>query len=515
MKAAQVACLLSLACAVACAQPVVFLQDRLEVSACRGEFESVPVTVLALTDVAGLTVTVSDLRGRAGTMPASAVDVRVVKAWWQAGYEVWDLTHRRLVPELLLKDDALVRVDLDKQANYLRDQTGRYRLCSGATSDNLAGVLPRDAETLQPIDLRKGEQRTFWLTVRVPEQANAGPYRGAVAFSCAGRAKRLPLRVNVRAFDLAPSRLIYSLYYRAHLTSGPPVCNSDDKTGEQYAVEVADMRDHGVLYPANYQGLDGLERALGIRTALGLPAGRFYTLGCNPGSTPEDLGRIAAWMDVLRPWGYSEVYFYGEDEAMGEALRAQKAAWKATQEAGARTFVAGYAGTFEAMGGLLNCAVYFGRPTEQEAAKWHGVGSTVLSYANPQVGVEDPLVYRRNYGLALWRAGFDGAMDYAYQHAFHAVWNDFDDPDYRDHVFAYPTANGVVGTLQWEGFREGVDDVRYIATLQAEVALASPDLAAQGQRFLNRIDPGGDLDHIRSRVVEQIEKLRAARGGGR
>jgi len=209
------------------------------------------------------------------------------------------------------------------------------------------------------------------------------------------------------------------------------------------------------------------------------------------------------------------VYFYGEDEAMGEALRAQKAAWKATQEAGARTFVAGYAGTFEAMGGLLNCAVYFGRPTEQEAAKWHGVGSTVLSYANPQVGVEDPLVYRRNYGLALWRAGFDGAMDYAYQHAFHAVWNDFDDPDYRDHVFAYPTANGVVGTLQWEGFREGVDDVRYIATLQAEVALASPDLAAQGQRFLNRIDPGGDLDHIRSRVVEQIEKLRAARGGGR
>jgi hypothetical protein len=192
-------------------------------------------------------------------------------------------------------------------------------------------------------------------------------------------------------------------------------------------------------------------------------------------------------------------------------LLAQKARWEATQAIGARTFVAGYAGTFEAMGGLLNCAVYFGRPTQEEAVKWHGVGSIVLSYANPQVGVEDPLVYRRNYGLALWRSGFDGCMDYAYQHAFTNIWDDFDDPDYRDHVFAYPTVDGVIDTVQWEGFREGVDDMRYIATLENLIPQVPADLGAQAQRFLNRIDAGGDLDHIRSRVAEWIVKLRAWR----
>ena len=36
---------------------------------------------------------------------------------------------------------------------------------------------------------------------------------------------------------------------------------------------------------------------------------------------------------------------------------------------------------------------------------------------------------------------------------------------YRDHVFAYPTSNGVIDTIQWEGWREGVDDTRYVATL--------------------------------------------------
>jgi len=494
MKAAQVACLLSLACAVACAQPVVFLQDRLEVSACRGEFEPAQVTVIAVDDVGNLRCRASELRGEGGVIPAFAVDVRVVKSWWQAGYEVWDLTHKRLVPELLLKDDALVSVDLDKQTNTLRD------------------ALPKDAAKLQPVQMRAGEKRTFWLTVRVPQDAAAGPYAGRVAFSCVGGAFALPLTVNVREFDLAAPKLLYSLYYRAHLTDAAPVCNSDDKTEAQYRVEIANMRDHGVTYPANYQGFDGLERALQIRKEEGLPVGKFFTLGCNPGSTPEALADIRKWMDALRPWGYSEVYFYGEDEATGEQLLAQKARWATTQAVGARTFVAGYAGTFEAMGGLLNCAVYFGRPTQEEAAKWHGVGSTVLSYANPQVGVEDPLVYRRNYGLALWRSGFDGCMDYAYQHAFHDIWNDFDDPDYRDHVFAYPTVNGVIDTVQWDGFREGVDDVRYVTTLEAEVALAKPDLAASAQRFLNRIDPGGDLDHIRSRVCEWIVKLRAARG---
>ncbi len=189
-----------------------------------------------------------------------------------------------------------------------------------------------------------------------------------------------------------------------------------------------------------------------------------------------------------------------------------RAAWKAVQEAGGKTFVACYTKTFEAMGGRLNCAVLAGKPDPEEARKWHSVGSHAFCYAYPQVGNEEPETYRRHFGVELWKAGFDGAMDYAYQHGFGHVWNDFDDPTYRDHVFAYPTVDGVVDTIQWEGFREGVDDVRYLTTLadqiqKAESVPAKQQIAREAKQWLAGIDVGADLDDVRAKIVEWILRL--------
>jgi hypothetical protein len=126
------------------------------------------------------------------------------------------------------------------------------------------------------------------------------------------------------------------------------------------------------------------------------------------------------------------------------------------------------------------------------------------------VGVEDPVIYRRNFGLVLWRSGYDGAMDYAYQHAFHSIWNDFDDTDYRDHVFAYPTVDGVVGTVQWEGFREAVDDVRYVTTLERAIAgAANRTRSRQAQAWLETVDVAqGNMDETRAIIAEWITQLR-------
>ena len=77
-----------------------------------------------------------------------------------------------------------------------------------------------------------------------------------------------------------------------------------------------------------------------------------------------------------------------------------------------------------------------------------------MCYANPQGGVESPETYRRNFGILLWKSGYDGAMNYAYQHAFSHIWNDFDHPGCRDHNFTYPVRNGIVSTKQWEGVQD-------------------------------------------------------------
>jgi hypothetical protein len=499
---------------------------ELACSGCRGEYQPIAAAVYALEDVKGLTVSVSDLKGPAGTIPADAVDVRVVKCWYQAGREIWDTRHTVYVPELLLKDDDLVRVDTQKKANYLRstaaDGTRTYLLCSGPTSENLQDVRPLDAATLQPIDIPRRSLREFWLTVHIPDSAPPGSYAGMVRFRT-GRAWRdLPLRVVVHPFDLAQPRLIYSIYYRGILSrDGKPTITSELKSAEQYRAEMANLKAHGVLYPTNYLGWDAtrLPRMLQIRKEVGLPGGPFYNLGGSAGATtdPQRLQAIQRevrrWIEFCRPYGYDPVYFYGIDEATGEQLRSQQAAWKAVQSAGGKTFVACYAKTFEAMGSRLNCAVLAGRPNPEEARKWHRVGSQAFCYAYPQVGNEEPETYRRHYGLELWKAGFDGAMDYAYQHGFGHVWNDFDSPRYRDHVFAYPTLNGVVDTIEWEGFREGVDDVRYVTTLlqcveQGKANPAKRQTALAAEKWLATMDVDGDLDGLRAKIVEWILQLK-------
>ena len=111
----------------------------------------------------------------------------------------------------------------------------------------------------------------------------------------------------------------------------------------------------------------------------------------------------------------------------------------------------------------LDLAVVLGeRFTPGEFARAKAKGMKLLSYGHPQGGCVTPETYRRNYGLLLWQWGFDGAMTHAYQCGYGFIWNDFDGL-YRDENMTYPTADGVIDTLQWEGYREGVNDLRYLA----------------------------------------------------
>ncbi len=92
-------------------------------------------------------------------------------------------------------------------------------------------------------------------------------------------------------------------------------------------------------------------------------------------------------------------------------------------------------------------------------------------------------------------------MNFAYQYRYgDSIWNDYDSPSYRDHVFAYPTTNGVIDTIQWEGFREGVDDTRYAASLiKKEGSTTSARiLVSEG---LSRNE---NMTTLRKRVVDRI-----------
>ncbi|MFA6816800.1 MAG: hypothetical protein WCS73_10965, partial [Lentisphaeria bacterium] len=165
---------------------------------------------------------------------------------------------------------------------------------------------------------------------------------------------------------------------------------------------------------------------------------------------------------------------------------------------------------------ILDPGTRSGVRLRSESAKWHEKNHRIWSYGNAQGGVENPEVYRRNYGLLLYLNNYDGFATYCYYEAFGNPWDDFDFPYFRDHNLVYPTADGVVDTIAWEGYREAVDDIRYATTLREAAATAHKSgnpakisIAVAAEEWLQNIDAEyANLDVVRSMMIQWILKLR-------
>ena len=512
----------------------------IDIVACRGEYEPASFAVRPLArDITGLLIERTDLVGSSGTLPRDVIDIRIVKAWFQGGggWETIEQTRlgngSTLVPELLLKDDRLVKVDHEAKANHIRlefSDSAKYVSANklGSEKDRLivpADAFPvRDASQLQPVDIPRNEAKQFWITLHVPATAISGDYKGKLFLRENGAIiGSIDLHVTVLPFDLAEPSLTYSIYYRGQLSDKPTI-SSELKNRTQFEAELRNMIAHGVTNPTVYQRLDReqLNDVLEIRERVGMIPDILLYLGTgtgNPTTTKglgELRGRIQYLLNIPAVSRFREIYVYGIDEAKEEKLVSQRQAWNVVHALGGKVFVAGYRGTFERVGSMLDLLVFPGRPNRDEMLKFHAVGSKVFSYANPQAGPENPHVFRMNYGIDLWRNGYDGAMTYAYQDSMGFIWNDYDHSRWRDHVFAYPTVDGVIDTLAWEGFREGVDDVRYITTLEKLLAnLKSSRLEGKYGMILevdNFLDElrgykGDDLEGMRRRIVSYIIRL--------
>ena len=454
---------------------------KISIRACRGEFEPASFIVRAREKLKSVNITKSNLVSKNGdVIPNDALDISLVKCWYQAGDgTVYNQSKKCLQPELLLKDDRLVKVDYLNQKNYLKvtlQGVEKYIDISSPDSMFPDDAVLKDAKTLQPFDMTANFNKQVWITLHVPESATPGEYRGNITVDADGKTSTVvELVVEVLPFSLEEPLLEVSIYYRGKLFDKPKQgVNSEWKTEEQYLAELVDMRDHGVINPTIYQPLNNslVNKALDFRKRAGLKNDNLYVLGTTTRNPTDDKGlsalkeRVERWINLARPFGYKDIFIYGIDEARDEKLVSQKKAWEAVHSAGGKVFVACYLGAADTIGDLLDRPILNGKFKETEVNKWHSFNKKVHIYGNPQVGVEDPGIYRKNYGFALFCAGYDGIMDYAYQHSFGHIWNDFDHDRYRDHVFAYPTSDGVIDTTQWEGFREGVDDLRYLAVLK-------------------------------------------------
>jgi hypothetical protein len=225
--------------------------------------------------------------------------------------------------------------------------------------------------------------------------------------------------------------------------------------------------------------------------------------------------KVTKVLAIAKEYGFTTVYFYGVDEATGDTLKAERVAWPIVQAAGGKVIVSGFHGQFEAVGDLLDLFNYCGPPDPSLPKLWHGVGHRLWNYANPQTPPENPDLYRRNYGLFLWKIDWDGENTYCFMDS---AWNDFADNTYRAHNLGYPTTDGCVTGLALEGLREATDDVKYATLLSQEIAKAKTGsaqaqwAAGKGQAWLDGLDPRVvDLDVARAEMIQHILAIRAAK----
>src|SRR5699024_1494898 len=129
--------------------------------------------------------------------------IRAVKTWYQAGSAWNDITFDqsaknlvyKLVPELLVHDTSLVKVDYQKKRNYLKLNTEngiKYVNISGSQLPEYDGMhrkgsfydipvsefpVADDADSLQPFTVKNNHNQQFWLTIDLPDDTKPGIYK--------------------------------------------------------------------------------------------------------------------------------------------------------------------------------------------------------------------------------------------------------------------------------------------------------------------------------------------------
>jgi hypothetical protein len=444
----------------------------------------------------------------------------------------------------------------------------RMPLLPGETHFDYMREAVADAAVLQPLPLVKGEPRQFWVTVRIPDNANAGLYEGNLDLTVDGApAGAVRLRLRVLPFVLPDPRTAYDLdrpFMVAMDGLGTLKEQLADFGNDREAAErrlralFRNQREHNIyqysalnIHSYNYyygkissEGhlyelanvmADAEQKAVLIRNLeLVKEAGfrppliaaaracitqrtKVLRTRTNEFSAAEVdaiySGYLKAAKELLdlveQKLGHRDVYFWGAGEPAREVVANQLDGFRALQALGIKIGSEGQPWMADADEGVVDLinlgGAFFDR---KHTDRWHARGGRALWYAGPHPGAKDPDKSRRVHGLMGYQAHFDGTKN----NTWGDRWLDFHSP-YGYHItMIYPTRDGVIDTLQWEGFREGIDDVRYATRLRlAAAAAAAGAPATEALAWLDAVDAQrADLDALRLEMINWILRLSPA-----
>lgn len=370
----------------------------------------------------------------------------------------------------------------------------------------------------QPQPLAKGENLRLWLTVRVPLEQPEGLYHGSATVAADGVKLDVPIVLRVLPITLQKDQsLIYGQYYRQPLRNlnRAPDDFSRAWWHNKAASEYRDMREHGMntvvmglsgwLQDNQWQfAFDWLQRDIDLARGVGFdkpfvcsfPCSALYhkhmraSMGSHlrlvkmpPEAFFEELTAMVRVIEAeARRRQWPELLYYPVDEPsthpesvafMTRVLAAIK------RVPNVRTYVTADPEheQFEPMRPYVDvwCCQPFSLGRDAVLADMQARGVEYWCYPNHISGENDhtpTLGARMTYGFGFWQSGYRALMPWIYQASGGDPWNNLD--YYTQDFFNRTDDDGApIPVTLWEAYREGIDDHRYVYTLQNQIARVS------------------------------------------
>lgn len=457
--------------------------NEITLSAARDEYEPVTLSLYPLKD-SDFAVSISDLSGPNGSqIAAKSIDVRVV------------------IPVAL-----------------------RVRKENGI---KLVKWFPKRLERIQRISLKAKKTQTIWLTIHVPKNARGGKYKGVLKLdSNSGTIVNLPINVTVYDFVLQPTHGIEYMMRMDQALSR--AWGGGDKKRNKLVLRSArkiyqDMKNHGMTACSPRMDAklgvsdDGTFNLFGLIASLRLAKETGLIGPCiwdfeqliNAGKPGKDgpftsfrpkidmanLEKIVKQVNAItEAEGLPQVVFCPINEPEEEEKQEHKGLTrcdlavtllKVVKKAGGRT------------GCALVQEMFFRSPNKLEPIKplldiWivdrNAVSSVTIAdckkhggefrmYHNGTTMYDDPERSRFPYGFYAWATGIRGMGGWTYP-CYPNITN-IDAWEKDKNTFPksfFESSWEPTPTIAWEAIREGIDDIRYIQTLEKYLCLA-PDMS--------------------------------------
>ncbi len=446
----------------------------LSLIATRGEYEPVTFAVYAAADVPELTASASDLTSGDDTIPVGRWDVRAAARTMQRRWYTSPI------------NDSILRT--------------RY-------------LWPYEAAPLSA-----GQFRQYWLTLHVPENAAAGDYRGTVTVSGAGHS--VDIAVDAQILDITlrqhPKKR-YGCYYRG---------SDFGEFTDLYRYELPDMRAHGCDFAlwrpriafsmaddeveVSYEDLERqieILREHGFRPPWVIWSGldRLTSLLESAGKPeliqPTATRAIQDLQELADENGWGTIFLTHMDEVFNEGrLPRYIELTELVREAGDvpvyMTIRADRPEMMKEADPFIDIRCYNGHNMDEWISSGHSfaelaeeleaAGDEAGIYYNPRSVDVTPEWTRTTNGLYMWLTPFKLHTPWIYN-SFGG--SPFDAEDGHDFGYAFPSPEDgrPVPTMLWEAFREGVDDLKYIYTLEQLIEADDEDEIREAEAYLQQL----------------------------